>query len=166
MVLVALALCALAQRRDIRRVVADCDRDALTIFVEPQGPACHTGARSCFHNEVEGASHAEIEGERLDESGPPRLSARLEQLYALIELRRRERPAGSYTTYLFNEGLDKILKKVGEEAAETIIAAKNEESAPLVSEISDLIYHLIVLMVERGVTLEMVSSELSKRSKG
>jgi phosphoribosyl-ATP pyrophosphohydrolase/phosphoribosyl-AMP cyclohydrolase len=150
----------------VRRVVADCDRDALTIFVEPQGPACHTGARSCFHNEVEGASHAEIEGERLDESGPPRLGARLEQLYALIELRRRERPAGSYTTYLFNEGLDKILKKVGEEAAETIIAAKNEESAPLVSEISDLIYHLIVLMVERGVTLEMVSSELSKRSKG
>jgi phosphoribosyl-ATP pyrophosphohydrolase/phosphoribosyl-AMP cyclohydrolase len=153
-------------KQRVSRVVADCDRDALTVFVEPQGPACHTGARSCFHNEMKSWGSEEVEGERIEESEPLRLGARLEQLYALVESRRRERPEGSYTTYLFNEGLDKILKKVGEESAETIIAAKNEEREPLVSEVSDLIYHLIVLMVERGVTLEMVASELSKRSKG
>jgi len=150
----------------VSRVVADCDRDALTVFVEPRGPACHTGARSCFHNELKGAGLDEVGGERVEETESQGLGARLEQLYALVESRRRERPAGSYTTYLFKEGLDKILKKVGEESAETIIAAKNEEREPLVSEVSDLIYHLMVLMVERGVTLDEVASELSQRSKG
>lgn len=155
-----------------QRIVAvdvDCDLDALRVLVEPRGPACHTGAPSCFHHQLETSESG------ADESAPgdsrANLGAVLERLYALIESRERERPAGSYTTYLFNQGLDKILKKVGEESAETIIAAKNEASAPLVSELSDLVYHLLVLMVERGVKLEEVASELEarrqeKRNKG
>jgi phosphoribosyl-AMP cyclohydrolase / phosphoribosyl-ATP pyrophosphohydrolase len=150
----------------VRRIVADCDSDALTVFVEPHGPACHTGARSCFHNEIETAKLGETEDALVSTDESTDLGARLEHLYALIESRRREMPEGSYTTYLFKEGLDKILKKVGEESAETIIAAKNEERERLVSEVSDLIYHLTVLMVERGVSLDDVSTELTKRSKG
>jgi len=87
----------------------------------------------------------------------------INELYALIESRKAERPENSYTTYLFNEGLDKILKKVGEEATETIIAAKGEDIAPLISEAADLIYHLIVLLVERRVSLDQVSEELIRR---
>jgi phosphoribosyl-ATP pyrophosphohydrolase/phosphoribosyl-AMP cyclohydrolase len=144
----------------------DCDGDALVVLVEPAGPACHTGARSCFHRELQGRASQvsgpinEVEGECDD------LGATLERLYALIQNRKDERPEGSYTTYLFNEGLDKILKKVGEEAAETIIAAKNEDARPLINETSDLIYHLVVLMVERGITLEDVRAELASRSAG
>jgi len=89
----------------------------------------------------------------------------LTQLYKLIESRERERPEGSYTTYLFDQGIDKILKKVGEESAETIIAAKNGETKPLVSEVSDLIYHLLVLLVARGVSLDQISEELVLRRK-
>jgi phosphoribosyl-ATP pyrophosphohydrolase/phosphoribosyl-AMP cyclohydrolase len=136
-----------------QRVVSlalDCDRDAIVVLVEPAGPACHTGANSCF-NSVE-----ELE---------TNLGGVLDRLYQLIESRERERPEGSYTTYLFNEGLDKILKKVGEEAAETIIAAKNEDDARLVSEVSDLVYHLLVLLVARGVSLEEVRDELEQRRK-
>jgi len=92
------------------------------------------------------------------------LGATLEKLYTLISERRAERPAGSYTTYLFDSGVDKILKKVGEESAEVIIAAKNEEDAPLIAETSDLLYHLIVLLVERGVTLSQIQNELVKRA--
>jgi phosphoribosyl-ATP pyrophosphohydrolase/phosphoribosyl-AMP cyclohydrolase len=142
-------------------VAADCDLDALRLLVELRGPACHTGARSCFHHQLETPEGGE------DESAPDgswaNLGAVLEGLYTLLEGRRRERPAGSYTTYLFNQGLDKILKKLGEESAETIIAAKNEATAPLVAEISDLVYHLLVLMVERGVTLGEVAAELEAR---
>ncbi|MDQ3819801.1 MAG: bifunctional phosphoribosyl-AMP cyclohydrolase/phosphoribosyl-ATP diphosphatase HisIE [Acidobacteriota bacterium] len=144
-------------------VAADCDADALKLLVEPKGPACHTGARSCFHNRLEdgpGASN-EDEGQSVKESSA--LGAVLDNLYSLIEGRKRELPVGSYTTYLFNQGLDKILKKVGEESAETIIAAKNEEREPFVSEVSDLMYHLIVLLVERGVRLEEIASELEAR---
>jgi phosphoribosyl-ATP pyrophosphohydrolase/phosphoribosyl-AMP cyclohydrolase len=136
-----------------QRVVSlalDCDRDAIVVLVEPAGPACHPGANSCF-NSVE-----ELE---------TNLGGVLDRLYQLIESRERERPEGSYTTYLFNEGLDKILKKVGEEAAETIIAAKNEDDARLVSEVSDLVYHLLVLLVARGVSLEEVRDELEQRRK-
>ncbi|HEU5459604.1 MAG TPA: bifunctional phosphoribosyl-AMP cyclohydrolase/phosphoribosyl-ATP diphosphatase HisIE [Pyrinomonadaceae bacterium] len=135
-----------------QRVVSltlDCDRDAIVVFVDPAGPACHTGAISCF----ETASNATGIGSVLD------------QLYQLIESRERERPSNSYTTYLFDEGLDKILKKVGEESAETIIAAKNEDQGRLVSEVSDLMYHLLVLLVARGVSLEEVSQELGQRRK-
>lgn len=92
------------------------------------------------------------------------LGVMLEKLYTLISERHAERPAGSYTTYLFDSGVDKILKKVGEESAEVIIAAKNKEDAPLIAETSDLLYHLIVLLVERGVTLNQIHAELAKRA--
>jgi phosphoribosyl-ATP pyrophosphohydrolase/phosphoribosyl-AMP cyclohydrolase len=153
-----------------QRVLAlalDCDKDALVAFVEPRGPACHTGARSCFQHEIEGAANQFDEGDgSVDEGVPRSLGATLAGLYALIEGRRRARPGGSYTTYLFEQGLDKILKKVGEEAAETIIAAKNEDAPALVSEVSDLLYHLLVLLVERGVTLEEIERELAGREGG
>jgi phosphoribosyl-ATP pyrophosphohydrolase/phosphoribosyl-AMP cyclohydrolase len=145
-----------------QRVVAvteDCDHDALLIEVEPLGPACHTGAESCFHNQLRGMPTVVTERE----FAPNDLGATLASLYGLVETRKRERPEGSYTTYLFDQGLDKILKKVGEEATETIIAAKGEETVPLISESADLIYHLIVLLVERGVNLDQVSEELNGR---
>jgi phosphoribosyl-ATP pyrophosphohydrolase/phosphoribosyl-AMP cyclohydrolase len=134
----------------------DCDGDALVVLVEPAGPACHTGKRSCFHRD--------LEGEVVDDVEPGQgLGTVLNELYQLIESRQRERPEGSYTTYLFEKGLDKILKKLGEEASETIIAAKNDEKGPLVSESADLLYHLIVLLVDRGVKLESISDELVQR---
>ncbi|HKC63818.1 MAG TPA: bifunctional phosphoribosyl-AMP cyclohydrolase/phosphoribosyl-ATP diphosphatase HisIE [Pyrinomonadaceae bacterium] len=144
-------------------VLADCDADALNVLVEPKGPACHTGARSCFHNQLLNETRAKAEGENQSIESQPALGAVLESLYTIIESRKRERPAGSYTTYLFNQGLDKILKKIGEEAAETIIAAKNEARERLVAEVSDLAYHLIVLLVERGVRLEEIAMELAAR---
>jgi len=135
-----------------QRVVSlalDCDRDAIVVLVDPSGPACHTGAVSCF-----------------DIGALNGLGPLLEQLYELIESRQRERPAGSYTTYLFEAGVDKILKKLGEESAETIIAAKNDDRQPLISEVSDLIYHLLVLLVARGVSLESIAAELKQRRGG
>ncbi len=124
----------------------DCDDDTVLVEVEPKGPACHTGAYSCFGTEPG------IEGELAD-------------LYKLIEQRKELRPEGSYTTYLFNSGLDKILKKVGEEATETVVAAKNPDAGRLTSETADLLYHLIVLLVERGVELDDVIRELKDRKK-
>src|SRR5436190_18497402 len=132
-------------------MITDCDDDAVVVLVEPAGPACHTGDVSCFHNPAH-------------EHGS--LSLLLDQLYQLVQTRERTRPDNSYTTYLFNEGIDKILKKVGEESAETIIAAKNESVVPLVGEVSDLLYHLIVLLVARGVTLDQVRQELATRRSG
>jgi phosphoribosyl-ATP pyrophosphohydrolase/phosphoribosyl-AMP cyclohydrolase len=145
----------------VTNIVVDCDRDALTVLVIPNGPACHTGARSCFHNTLR-------EGEGLSEQAREAKSdfgAVLDDLYALIESRKRDRPDGSYTTYLFDQGLDKILKKIGEETSETIIAAKNEDPNALVKEVSDLLYHLVVLMVERGLTLDQIRTELISRGK-
>lgn len=130
----------------------DCDADAVVVLVEPRGPACHTGAVSCF-------AHA-------DEKGAAGIGVVLEELYEVVAARRREMPAGSYTTYLFEKGLNKILKKVGEEAAETIIAAKDEDPVALTSEMADLVYHLVVLMVERGLTLEALGGELARRRAG
>jgi phosphoribosyl-AMP cyclohydrolase / phosphoribosyl-ATP pyrophosphohydrolase len=151
-------------------VVADCDADALVILVEPNGPACHTGERTCFHGRLSGGvQSAPGEGRDEDDAGGGEaadLGAALRDLHAVVEGRRREMPAGSYTTYLFEQGLNKILKKVGEEAAETIIAAKDEDPAALTAEISDLVYHLFVLMAERGVTPEAVANELRRRAKG
>src|SRR6266542_3126046 len=142
-------------------IALDCDRDALTILVEPNGPACHTGAQSWFHNQLQDAPGIEdIERPEFNDLGEI-----LSELYLLVETRRRDKPAGSYSTYLFGQGLDKILKKVGEESAETIIAAKNTDDTALVKETSDLLYHLIVLLVERGVTLSSISQELKNRRK-
>ena len=140
---------------EIRR---DCDSDALVVLVEPAGPACHTGNRSCFYRDLAGAEIDPHFRERPDDLG-----AVLDDLFRLIENRKRELPQGSYTTYLFNEGLDKILKKIGEESSETIIAAKNEDKSALVYETADLLYHLLVLLVERGVSLDEVQDELSGR---
>jgi phosphoribosyl-ATP pyrophosphohydrolase/phosphoribosyl-AMP cyclohydrolase len=137
----------------------DCDADALVVLVEPRGPACHTGAVSCF-------AHGAVGGAAEDERAAAGLGVVLEELYDVVAGRRREMPAGSYTTYLFEKGLNKILKKVGEEAAETIIAAKDEDTAALTSETADLIYHLVVLMVERGLTLESLAGELARRRGG
>jgi phosphoribosyl-ATP pyrophosphohydrolase/phosphoribosyl-AMP cyclohydrolase len=136
--------------QDVVSLALDCDRDAIVVLVNPAGPACHTGAVSCFDV-----------GTRVDDLGPL-----LDHLYKLIQSRERERPAGSYTTYLFEEGLDKILKKLGEESAETIIAAKNDDDARLTAEVSDLVYHLLVLLVARGVSLEQIAVELGQRRKG
>src|SRR5262245_34191268 len=131
------------------KISLDCDADAVLVEVEPRGPACHTGSYSCFGVE----------------SG---IAGVLQELYSVIETRKETRPEGSYTTYLFNSGLDKILKKIGEEATETIVAAKNDDGR-LPAETADLLYHLLVLLVERGVTLDEVSRELKHRrtaSKG
>lgn len=158
-----------------QRVVAvsiDCDNDAVRILVVPEGPACHTGAQSCFHNELldapqRGGSPTVREGSEVNDKREDStdLGALLNNLYALVESRKRERPDGSYTTYLFEQGLDKILKKVGEESTETIIAAKNEDSGVMARETADLLYHLIVLLVERGLSLEQVAAELAARRK-
>ena len=130
-------------------LLLDCDGDAIVVLVEPTGPACHTGARSCFETSAT--------SERRD------LDRLLDDLYRLVQERNEKRPQGSYTTYLFNEGLDKILKKVGEESTETIVAAKNDHDEGLVAEVSDLVYHLIVLLVARGITLDQIRAELARR---
>jgi len=143
--------------QEVVEIKVDCDKDAIVLLVNPAGPACHTGAISCFHNSIDDAQP----GPQEDLSA----SDTLRLLYQVIEQRKRERPAGSYTTYLFNEGLDKILKKVGEESAESIIAAKNDEPERLVSEVADLTFHLLVMLVEKGITLEQINAELMSRSK-
>ena len=165
-------------------LILDCDQDAILVLVEPAGPACHTGEQTCFHNaigfDVQGRmpdaqplaetlmseqpqSKVRVKESREDRLESEDLGDLLNQLYDLVESRKRERPEGSYTTYLFNEGLDKILKKLGEESAETIIAAKNEDTTALVAEVSDLIYHLLVLLVERGISLHEIRQELAQR---
>jgi phosphoribosyl-AMP cyclohydrolase / phosphoribosyl-ATP pyrophosphohydrolase len=130
------------------QMIPDCDGDAMIILVEPSGPACHTGETSCFHTPANSTKN---------------LGVVLDELYRLVQERERTRPEKSYTSYLFNEGLDKILKKVGEESTETIVAAKNSNDEALVAETSDLLYHLIVLLVARGVSLESIRVELDKR---
>lgn len=131
----------------------DCDGDTLLIKVIQTGPACHTGSYSCFTQplEVEGAVPA---GDRF---------AMLGQLEETIAQRHAERPEGTYTSYLFDKGVDKILKKVGEESAEVIIAAKNQDNDELRAEASDLIFHLMVLLRERGLPLDAILSELKER---
>lgn len=130
-------------------VTADCDGDALVVLVEKDGPACHTGSESCFTNPV-------YQSPELQEFS-------LNGLYALLEERKREKPQGSYTTYLFEKGLDKILKKVGEECTEVIIAGKAEDKKETVYELADLAYHAMVLMVQMGIRVEDVHRELASR---
>ncbi len=134
----------------IVKIDADCDMDALSVYVEKEGPACHTGAESCFHNNI--YTNAEYNSE-----------FSLEALAKLIEGRKIEKKEGSYTTYLFEKGIDKILKKVGEECTEVIIAGKADDKAETVYEISDLVYHVLVLMVEMGISIDDIKSELASR---
>lgn len=145
----------------------DCDGDALVVLVEPEGPACHLGQRTCFHNGLQSTEPRVWGGERsLDvvRESALELGILLDELYRLIAERRDSRPEGSYTTYLFNAGIDKILKKLGEESAETIIAAKNRSKPQIVAEVSDLLYHLLVMMCETEVRLEEIHYELKKRA--
>ena len=130
-------------------ITADCDNDALVVRVNPDGPACHLGTESCFENPVwadDEASDFTIDG-----------------LMKMLEGRKRDLPEGSYTTYLFQKGLDKILKKVGEESTEVIIAAKAEDKAETIYEIADLAYHVMVLMLQSGITLNEIRDELASR---
>ncbi len=158
----------------------DCDGDALLVRVNPNGPACHTGERTCFYRSAGAQEQISPEGKNESKLEPAPLQVSLvsvaamdlgillQDLYKLIQERKEQRPEGSYTTYLFNSGLDKILKKVGEETAETIIAAKNADASDgkkqLLAEISDLLYHLLVLMVEREVSLQDILTELGNRA--
>ena len=130
-------------------VTADCDRDALVVEVEPAGPACHLGGVSCFEFPVW--------------QSETRQSFSADGLMALLAGRKKDMPEGSYTSYLFEKGLDKILKKVGEEATEVIIAGKAEDKRETVYEIADLAYHVMVLMTEAGITLDDVRAELASR---
>jgi phosphoribosyl-AMP cyclohydrolase / phosphoribosyl-ATP pyrophosphohydrolase len=140
-------------------LISDCDYDAILVRVNPAGPACHTGQKSCFHNSLDEHSSSGTSSQDTN-----RLTDTLEVLYRVIESRKIARPEGSYTSYLFDKGIDKILKKVGEEASETIIAAKNDDDRLFVAEVSDLIYHLLVLMVARGIPLNQITSELQRRA--
>ncbi len=130
-------------------VTADCDKDALVVKVEKEGPACHTGAESCFFNPL----HISEENSEFSLRG----------LYALLLQRKEEKPEGSYTTYLFEKGLDKILKKVGEECTEVIIGGKAEDKKETIYEIADLTYHVMVLMAQMGITVDEVEKELASR---
>lgn len=130
-------------------IVADCDYDALTVEVIKDGPACHTGADSCFKNYV-------YKSDNLPEFS-------FDGLYELLQQRQIEKPEGSYTTYLFEQGIDKILKKVGEESTEVIVAGKGGEKAETVYEIADLAYHVMVLMVNMGIEPKDIVAELAKR---
>jgi phosphoribosyl-ATP pyrophosphohydrolase/phosphoribosyl-AMP cyclohydrolase len=130
-------------------IIADCDLDALTVEVVKDGPACHLGTDSCFNNYV-------YRSESLPEFS-------LNGLYELLQGRKKDKPQGSYTTYLFEQGIDKILKKVGEECTEVIVAGKGGDKAETVFEISDLTYHVLVLMVQMGITPDEIIAELAKR---
>lgn len=141
----------------------DCDADTLLFVVDPKGPACHTGAESCFFHTVATAGDQATSSETGKTSSQSDRFAVLTELEQLIAERYESRPEGAYTTYLFEKGLDKILKKVGEETAESIIAAKNGDNDELRYEVSDLIYHLLVLLRERGLSLDEIMQELERR---
>lgn len=133
----------------IVNIKADCDKDALTVLVMKDGPACHTGADSCFNDMV---------------FGEPELDFSVKMLMNKLKERKEKLPEGSYTTYLFQKGLDKILKKVGEESTEVIIAAKDNDKAETIYELADLMYHAMVLMVEMGIEVDDVMEELASRN--
>ena len=130
-------------------ITADCDQDALVVVVEKDGPACHTGSDSCFNSPL-------WESEELQEFS-------LQNLMDMLIGRKEEKKEGSYTTYLFEKGLDKILKKVGEENTEVIIAAKADDKKETIYEIADLAYHVMVLMIQMGISLEDIHKELASR---
>ena len=130
-------------------ITADCDKDALLVLVEPEGPACHLGTESCFEYPLW--------------QSDTRQEFSLRGLYALLLERKEQLPEGSYTTYLFQKGVDKILKKVGEECTEVIIAAKAEDKKETIYELAYLAYHAMVLMAQQGITVEDVQRELASR---
>ena len=130
-------------------ITADCDYDALTVVVKKDGPACHTGADSCFNDTV-------YESDEYHEFS-------LDSLMELIKGRKTDKKEGSYTTYLFEKGIDKILKKVGEECTEVIIAGKADDKKETIYEIADLTYHVMVMMIEMGISLEDIHNELASR---
>ena len=130
-------------------ITADCDLDALTVVVEKDGPACHTGTDTCFTNEVY--------------QSEDRHEFTVNGLYDLLVGRKKDKPEGSYTTYLFEKGTDKILKKVGEECTEVIIAGKADDKKETIYEIADLAYHTMVLMVQMGISVEDIQKELGSR---
>ena len=136
-------------RQKVVSITADCDQDALVVEVIKDGPACHTGAESCFFNEVYQAE---------DET-----PFSYEGLYEMIRGRKTQPKEGSYTTYLFDKGMDKILKKVGEESTEVIIAGAKQDKEETIFEIADLAYHIMVMMVEQGIEMKDVTSEMAKR---
>ena len=132
------------------KIIADCDRDALNVLVNKDGPACHMGTDSCFEYpllEIEGADEA----------------FSVQSLYEMLQGRKAEMPEGSYTSYLFDKGIDKILKKVGEESTEVIIASKAGDKNETVYEVADLMYHVMVMMVEMGISVDEVMNELASR---
>ncbi len=131
-------------------ITADCDKDALVVEVEKDGPACHLGTDSCFENPV-------FVSDKLQ-------SFSLQGLYDLLLGRKENKPEGSYTTYLFEKGIDKILKKVGEECTEVIIAGKADDKKETIYELADLTYHAMVLMVEMGISVEDIHKELASRN--
>jgi len=135
---------------DLVDMQKDCDNDTLLVLVHPQGPTCHTGEQSCFHQKEFKSNN--------------KLSF-LDDLEELIISRKKERPEDSYTTHLFDKGLDKITQKVGEEAVETVIASKNKNKKKFIGEVADLIYHLMVLLVEKGIPLQKIVKKLTKRHK-
>ncbi len=130
-------------------ITADCDNDALTVVVKKDGPACHLGTDSCFNNTV-------FESENNS-------AFSMDGLYALLEGRKKALPEGSYTTYLFQKGIDKILKKIGEECTEVIIASKADDKAETIYEVADLAYHVMVMMVEMGISVDDIKKELASR---
>ena len=136
-------------KQHIVSIVTDCDKDALTVSVYKDGPACHLGTDSCFNNTV-------YESDEREEFS-------LEALMKVIEGRKLEKKEGSYTTYLFEKGIDKILKKVGEECTEVIIAGKADDKAETIYEIADLVYHVMVLMIEMGISIDDIRNELASR---
>lgn len=139
-------------RQHIVSIIADCDRDALTVSVYKDGPACHLGTDSCFNDVL-----------YRNEDNKEREEFSLEALMKVIEGRKIDKKEGSYTTYLFEKGIDKILKKVGEESTEVIIAGKANDKAETIYEISDLVYHVMVLMIEMGISIDDINRELASR---
>ena len=136
----------------VKSIKTDCDQDTLLIAVEQEGAACHTGNKTCFYQPLVGTDY--------DEKNPLQV---FESVYAVIEDRKANPKEGSYTNYLFDKGIDKILKKVGEEAAEIIIAAKNPNPEEVKYEMADFLYHAMVLMVEKGLTWDDIVGELADR---
>ena len=132
----------------IQSITADCDKDSLVVMVKKDGPACHTGADSCFNDTIFGDAPVDFS---------------VNSLYKKLLGRKEQMPEGSYTTYLFEKGIDKILKKIGEESTEVIVAAKGDDKSETIYELADLMYHSLVLMVQMGITVEDVQSELASR---